>query len=330
MKASLRQNSSEVTQFVPRMSVYMRLSLTNHCNLRCLYCNPQECSRIDHAIPLKNVEIIELLRAIDTLAPIRKLRLTGGEPLLRFELIELIAQIREQLPSLELTLTTNGICLAQHAKNLKSAGLDRVNVSLDSTRQDRYRLIAGGDALGKVVKGIQALHHAGFTGTKVNTVLLRTFNGDHLAELVEFASELGCEPRFIELMPIGPGLKLYPHEYLPAADAIEILQKNYPDVHPLGIQGTARRYRLTDGNTVRTIGLITGVSHPFCSTCDRLRLDAFGRLFTCLRLDQGESLTKELREGDQERLRRRIVAIIDAKKPMQESWPDRRMAAIGG
>lgn len=250
--------------------------------------------------------------------------------MLRVELVRLVAQIREQLPNLELSLTTNGIHLAKRAESLKSAGLDRVNVSLDSPRQDRCRLITGGDALFNVVEGVQALQRAGFKGTKLNAVLLRTLNGDHLAEIVEFASELDCEPRFIELMPIGPGLELYSKQHLSAAEALEILKINYPQINPLGVQGTAARYSLTDGKNIRTLGIIAAVSQPFCSTCNRLRLDAFGRLFTCLRQDDGEPLANELREGDHERLSRRIAAIIEGKKPMRQSWPDRRMAAIGG
>jgi len=324
------QNSRETPETSGQRSVYIRLSLTDNCNLRCLYCNPQGCKIKEHALPLNNSEIIELLQIIDALIPIRKLRLTGGEPLLRVELIRLIARLRENLPNIELTLTTNGINLSQHAKSLKSAGLDRVNVSLDSPRRDRYRLITGADALCQVVEGIQALNSAGFAGTKINTVLLRTYNGDHLAELVELASSLGCEPRFIELMPIGPGQGLYSNEHLSAAEALEILKKNYPSVHPIGVQGTAMRYSLTNGKIIRNLGIIAAVSRPFCSTCDRLRLDSFGMLFTCLRQDNGESLAKELREGNREGLRHRIAAIIEAKKPMRQSWPDRRMAIIGG
>jgi cyclic pyranopterin phosphate synthase len=311
-------------------SAYLRLSVTDRCNLRCLYCRRDgDGPTVPRDDTLRYEETLDLVDALHDAIPLRKIRITGGEPLVRAELPTLVAGLRARLPHAELCLTTNGTLLARHARALRAAGLDRINVSFDSTDPTRFADLTQGGSLAHVLAGVRAARDAGFAGTKVNAVLLRSINGARLAQLVRAADDHDCELRFIELMPVGDGAQLFDREYLSADDALARLNRTFEHVADGGMNGTARRHRFRDGDHEITVGFITSVSHPFCRTCDRLRLDCRGRLFTCLRCSEGTDLMTPLRRGDRGELERRIRVQLPAKTPA-EGWPGHHMVAIGG
>lgn len=254
---------------------YLRLSVTERCQLRCAYCMPAgACGGRDDAALCSRDELTELAAACAALG-VRKIRLTGGEPLLRADLLPLIEGLRA-LPGLEeLTLSTNGQRLAELAAPLRAAGLDRLNVSLDSLRPARYRALTGGGELDRVFAGIAAAEAAGFRDLRLNAVLLKGVNDDELAELAGLARTHPWSVRFIELMPIGPGAAM-PEAFLPA-DAV---LRELPELVPLEGQGVARLY--TAPGWAGTVGLIAPMSACFCAACSRIRITADGRLKPCL------------------------------------------------
>jgi cyclic pyranopterin phosphate synthase len=312
-----------------RASYYLRLSVTDACNLRCSYCRPQSFGRgAAHRVrALADDQLVELVAAIDAVAPLRKVRLTGGEPLLRPRLPELVSALRAALPRAELALTTNGTLLARLARPLREAGLGALNVSLDTVDDERFRALAGGRSIAPIVEGLRAARAAGFERVKLNAVLLRSANGDGLVALVRLAAELGCdEIRFIELMPLGPAARIYAAEHLPAAAALARLRGELAYLGAAGRSGTALRHRFEiDGRSI-VVGLIAPVSSPFCDGCDRLRLDAGGRLHACLRHSDGAPLAGLGREA----LRAAALRVLGCKVAPGLEWPERAMVAIGG
>ena len=281
---------------------YLRLSVTDLCNLRCTYCMPPEgvCKRA-HSEICSLEELAELAAACVALG-VKKIRLTGGEPLLRAELLPLIERLRA-LPGLEeLALTTNGQRLAELAAPLRAAGLDRLNVSLDTLRPARYRALTRGGELDRVFAGIAAAEAAGFRDLRLNAVLLKGVNDDELAELAGLARTRPWSVRFIELMPIGPGAAL---DFLPAEAVLEAV----PELRELqNAKGNLQNEATEDGGTepstllrsaqddrprgvarlftasgwAGTVGLIAPMSACFCAACSRIRITADGRLKPCL------------------------------------------------
>ncbi|MBN2498749.1 MAG: radical SAM protein [Deltaproteobacteria bacterium] len=313
------------------MSVYLRLSIEDACNLRCTYCRPEHEVRLSEPAPVLAAGELEVLaRAIDAVEPVYKLRLTGGEPLLRPDAVELTARLREALPDAELCLTTNGTLLAPLARPLAGAGLARINVSLDSADAKRYAALTRGGDLGATLAGIEAARSAGLERIKLNTVLLEHGNGDALADLLRLAARLDCEIRFIELMPIGVAAGLHREEFLSCDRAFERLASRFEPLGPLPPSSTARRSAFdVEGRRVE-VGFISSVSAPFCDRCDRLRLDCRGRLYACLRRWDGLDLAGPMRAGGRDALPERIRRVLAAKCPPESDWPGRQMSAIGG
>ena len=310
--------------------VYLRLSVTDRCNLRCAYCMPKG-SRPQRGGLLNGQELLALVKGIHATAPLGKVRITGGEPLLFGGLPRLVGDLRRLLPEATLGLTTNGTHLERMAWGLRRVGLDAINVSLDSCHSSTLARLTGGGDLAAVERGLRTARAAGFEGIKLNTVLLRQGNGDQLVEMVRLAHRHGSEIRFIELMPLGPGAAIYRREHLLADEALERLCQTFELVESLGQGGAARRYRLRDDRGCEVVvGLISPVSRPFCGGCDRVRLDARGMLHGCLRQQHGEDLRGPLLRGDHQELQRRVRDVLQSKQPPRHSWPRRSMAAIGG
>ncbi len=334
---SIEQNSNSRAE----RPIYLRLSVTERCNYRCVYCRPSSSSgRI--APGLSDDEILTLVRSIARVAPLEKLRLTGGEPLARSGLADLIGRLRRALPQTRLGLTTNGSMLGQYAAALRDAGLDALNISIDALDPEIFRRITRGGDVGRVLQGLQAARRAKFDRMKLNTVLMRTVNDHQLSPLILLAHQLGCEIRFIELMPIGVAAARFQREYLSAQGALELLQTAGFEIHgPLpesavataadpALAGLARRYLLRRAGLEVAVGFITPVSHPFCSGCNRLRLDSHGRLLPCLRHDEGTDLATPLRAGQVQRLDHLVRAAIEAKDPSPRVWRRSDMVAVGG
>ncbi len=307
---------------------YLRISVTDRCNLRCRYCMPengiQKCS---HRDILSLEEVLEIASAAVALG-IRKIRLTGGEPLVRRGLLSLCSAL-SALPGLDtLCLTTNGQLLPQMAAELHTAGVRRVNISLDSLNPDTYRYITRGGDLAAAMAGIYAALDAGFDAVKLNVVLLGGINDDEISVLAGLSQALPLSLRFIELMPIGSAADLADTAYLPCSRVLAAL----PQLEPLPQQdGVAALYRLP--GAVGTVGLISPLSNCFCPGCDRIRLTADGCIKPCLHSQEELSL----RGLHGAALRSRLAEAIAAKPlghqicfPASRSQASRDMYQIGG
>jgi len=274
----------------------LRLSVTDRCNLRCRYCMPEdEYVWLPRASILTFEELDRLVRVFSRLG-VRKVRLTGGEPLLRHDLPALVRLIA-RIPQIEdLALTTNGLLLAKQAAALRAAGLQRVTVSLDTLRPERMLAFAKSARHGEVLDGIRAARAAGFEQVKLNSVVIRGFNDDELGELLEFGRTQGAELRFIEYMDVGGATHWSMDQVVSQRDILAALARRYGPIAPIAGNGRApaERFRLPDGTT---FGIIASVTAPFCRTCDRSRVTADGTWFLCLYAGQGVDLRAPLRGG---------------------------------
>jgi len=274
----------------------LRLSVTDRCNLRCRYCMPEdEYVWLPRASILTFEELDRLVRVFSRLG-VRKVRLTGGEPLLRHDLPALVRLIA-RIPQIEdLALTTNGLLLAKQAAALRAAGLQRVTVSLDTLRPERMLAFAKSARHDEVLDGIRAARAAGFEQVKLNSVVIRGFNDDELAELLEFGRTQGAEVRFIEYMDVGGATHWSMDQVVSQRDMLAALTRSYGPIAPIAGNGRApaERFRLPDGTT---FGIIASVTAPFCRTCDRSRVTADGTWFLCLYAGQGVDLRAPLRGG---------------------------------
>ncbi len=316
---------------------YLRVSVTDRCNLRCVYCMPPGgVKSTPHEQVLRLEEIETIIRAA-TLVGIKKIRLTGGEPLVRKGLEGLVRRISE-IPGIDdITLTTNALLLAPRAAALKEAGIGRVNISLDTLRPDRYREITRGGNLAVAWEGIQAALDAGLHPVKLNTVMMRGVNEDELAALARLTLNRPLHVRFIELMPIGSSNTWAAGRYIPADEAMKQIGARLgpllPAKKPSG-GGPAKYYRLKDAEG--TVGFITSMSDHFCQSCNRLRLTSQGGLRPCLYDSREIDLKTPLREGAGLREIADLIMDVIALKPdrhhMSEGWRDRRrvMSQIGG
>ena len=255
---------------------YLRLSVTDLCNYRCLYCMGEDgVQKKSHRDILSIEELAEIGRAA-VACGVRKIRLTGGEPLVRRGILDLCRMLRA-LPELEeLTLTTNGAALPQMAVELKNAGVDRLNISLDTLQPDRFRSITRRGELQEVLEGLAAAEAAGFTRTKINAVLLGGINDDEIADLAALAKDAERSVRFIELMPLGVCAG-WPKERFISAEAV---LRALPQLELLGSDGVAEVYQMP--GWAGTVGLIRPMSRCFCPSCSRIRVTADGKLKPCL------------------------------------------------
>lgn len=313
----------------------MRLSITHRCDLRCGYCQPEAVSRrpADRRPPTAD-EILRMVALLASQAPLRKVRITGGEPLLLPRLPLLVRDLRRLLPHATLALTTNGMRLRDQAAELRKLGLDRVNISLDAAEEAAFLKVAGRPGLDRVLAGIRAARRAGFKGTKLNTVMLRGLNGDQLVKICRLAAAQRVEARFIELMPLGAGGAMHSEQFLGSEEALALLTDDLRYVQHLGKEGAADRHLLRVGDQDVTVGFISPMSDPFCDTCDRVRLDPAGRLLGCLRSEGGIDLLGAVREasgpGGLGLAGRQVKKLLEGKCQAAGAWPRRSMASIGG
>jgi cyclic pyranopterin phosphate synthase len=274
----------------------LRISVTDRCNLRCAYCMPEEhYTWLPRSDILEFEEIASLVDAfID--AGVDRVRLTGGEPLLRHDLTTLVRLLAAKPALRDLALTSNGILLTEHAAALRAAGLQRLTVSLDTLRADRFRALTRREALPQVIEGIRAAHAAGFRSLKIDTVAMRGVNDDELAELIEFARPYGAEVRFIEYMDVGGATHWSPDKVYPRTAMLADLARRYGPIEALREESSAPadRFRLPDGTV---FGIISSTTTPFCRACDRARLTADGMWYLCLYARVGTDLRQLLRRG---------------------------------
>ncbi len=315
---------------------YLRISVTDQCNFRCTYCMPEEgISCMANEERLTFDEILKICRSGAALG-IQKIKITGGEPLVRKDLAVLIKQIKE-IPGIdEVTLTTNGFLLADKIEDLVNAGVDRINVSLDTLRHDRFKEITRIDGLDKVLAGIHKAMTYPLKSLKINCLVAKHFNEDEICDLARLAKSGKVSVRFIELMPIGMGPKLEPM----SKEEIKLkLEQSFGPLKPYGGKmgnGPAKYYEI-EGFKGK-IGFISAVSECFCEECNRIRLTADGFLKLCLHSKDGVDLKRLLRVGITEEKLTQVIKDATEGKPVQHHFndlqpdniEDKIMAQIGG
>ena len=267
---------------------YLRVSITDRCNLRCTYCRPKEgISLKGHDDILRYEEIIRIVSQTVKMGMI-KVRLTGGEPLVRRGFVEFARDLKKIKGLQDISLTTNGILLDQYAEDIFKAGITRINISLDSLNKDKYFQITRGGYLDDVFRGIAAAEKAGFSPIKINTVVIKGFNDDEVLDFAQLALKKPFQIRFIEIMPISEVNANQPKDFLPTNLLFDKIRKHFK-LEPLAgkknkSDGPAKIYKVKGG--LGEIGFINPVSDHFCSTCNRLRLTADGKLRACLLKDE--------------------------------------------
>jgi cyclic pyranopterin phosphate synthase len=291
----------------------LRLSVTDRCNLRCQYCMPEA----DYVwLPREDMlHFEEISRLVDVFLSlgVDRLRLTGGEPLLRRDLPSLVRMLAAKPALRDLAMTTNGVLLAGQIGALKAAGLQRVTVSLDTLRQDRFVALARVDELARVKEGIEAARSA-FSTLKLDAVIIRGINDDELSELIEYGRTVDAEVRFIEYMDVGGATQWSPERVVSRIEMLGELAQRYGSIAPLVEEGSsapADRFVLPDGTT---FGIISSTTEPFCHSCDRSRLTADGMWYLCLYAPRGVDLRAAVRRGaSDDELRATIAAAWQAR-----------------
>ena len=274
----------------------LRISVTDRCNLRCQYCMPER----DYVwLPRRDIldfEEVGRLVGVFTDLGVERLRLTGGEPLVRRDLPRLVSILASKSQVRDLALTTNGVLLDQQAETLRAAGLHRVTVSLDTLRRDRFRDLTRFDELERVLSGIAAASRLGFSALKIDTVVIRGVNDDELVPLLEFGRHVGAEVRFIEYMDVGGATRWSRDKVVSRQELLDRLERHYGLIDPILEESSAPadRFRIPDG---AVFGIISSTTAPFCSSCDRSRLTADGLWYQCLYGARGIDLRGPLRAG---------------------------------
>lgn len=315
---------------------YLRISLTDHCNLRCLYCMPEQMVFRPSAELMQDEEILTLVNLFVSLG-FDKIRLTGGEPTIRTQVVQLVQQIAHTPGVKTLTMTTNGVLLKKLALPLAEAGLQRVNISLDTLNPDKFQTLTRWGTLQNVWDGIQAAEEAGLTPIKINAVVVRGYNEPDMAELARLTLDHAWQIRFIEMMPFGGNNGFQSSQLVTASEMHALLEHIIGPLEAKNggeLDGEARIYRIHDAPG--DIGFISSVSTPFCHSCTRARLTADGRLRLCL-LREGEvDLLSPLRAGKSTAALRQLVVDGLWQKPWGHALAEgvvplnREMSEIGG
>lgn len=317
----------------------LRVSLTDRCNFRCFYCLPHGEPPIAPKEQMLSYEEIEYVCDIFVSLGIEKIRLTGGEPMLRRDIETIIRKLTKLKPALhDLALTTNGYFLPERAQGLKDAGLDRITISLDSLKRDTFKRMTGVDVLDKVLAGIAAAKEAGLEPIKINAVIVRGHNEDEVADFAAFAREYDVKMRFIEFMPLDSGHEWDRKDVVSGKEIRDRISERFPLVKADVARGseTSARFRFADG-APGEIGIIAPVTEPFCGACSRIRLTSDGQIRTCLFSTVEHSLRDVVRSGaSREEIIEYIHSVILKKEPrhfINDAGfvaPSRTMSFIGG
>jgi len=315
---------------------YLRISLTDHCNLRCVYCMPEDQTFLPRQELMQDDEIVRLV-AIFARLGFDKIRLTGGEPTVRAGVVELVRKIAATPGIGSISMTTNGVLLAKLAGPLAQAGLQRVNVSLDTLDPDRFQRITRWGSLDDVWSGIEAAEAAGLGPMKLNAVVVRGYNESDVPDLAGLTRDKAWQVRFIEMMPFAGVTELQTSQVVTHAEILRLIEAGLGPVEPVNdgrLDGEARLYRLPGAPGI--IGLIASVTQPFCATCNRVRLTADGRLRLCLLRENEVDLLAPLRAGASDEALAKLITDAIWVKPWghglaQDVIPlNRVMNEIGG
>ncbi len=274
----------------------LRISVTDRCNLRCRYCMPEESYEWLPRDDLLTFEETARIAGVFASLGVDRVRLTGGEPLLRTKLPSLVSLLSADPRIRDLAITTNGVLLAEQAAALRAAGMHRVTVSLDTLRADRFEALTRRDLHKRVLLGIASLAPSGFAGTKLDSVVIRGRNEDELGDLIDFGRQVSAEVRFIEYMDVGGATHWSANQVVSRDEILARVGERFGAIEPVAEQSSAPadRYRLADGTV---FGIIASTTAPFCSTCDRSRLTADGLWYLCLYAPRGVDLRGPLRAG---------------------------------
>lgn len=311
--------SSQLIDRFGRKVTYLRISITDRCDFRCVYCMSEEMTFLPRAQILTLEEIFTLAKAFSELGVI-KIRITGGEPLIRKGAVDLIRNIGQLQTVHELVLTTNGSRLVQTAGQLRDAGINRLNISLDTLDAEKFRQLTRNGDLAVVLQGIQAAKQAGFERLKINAVILKNRNHDEVSELVQFALDQEIDISFIEEMPLGLVVHHDRAEAYYSSDRIKAdLAKRFSLMPVVENSGGPAKYFRVDGSNSR-VGFISPHSHNFCSSCNRVRLTAEGRLLLCLGNEHSVDLKRVLRAnpGNMDKLKQAIIEAMLIKPEKHE------------
>jgi cyclic pyranopterin phosphate synthase len=300
-----------------RVIDYLRVSITDLCNLRCVYCRPPEgVELISHDEILRYEEILTVVRVAAEMG-VRKIRITGGEPLVRRGVLEFLSRLHEMDAIEDIGLTTNGILLPSMAQGLRSAGLTRLNISLDSLRREMFKSITGGDNLDEVLAGIESALRVGFHPVKINVVLLQGINEEDVPSFARLTLNKPVDVRFIERMPFGTESLPQSPDSFSAHKALEIIQKEFGELLPLernSLDGPATMFKLAGAKG--RVGIIDPITGHFCGTCNRLRLTARGTLRPCLLGNHEIDIKTPLREGASDQELAEIIRAAVLAKPI--------------
>ncbi|HUL44214.1 MAG TPA: GTP 3',8-cyclase MoaA [Bacteroidota bacterium] len=329
--------SSHLTDLFGRTIVNLRISVTDRCNFRCRYCMPEEGMTWLNKRELLSYEEITRLAGIFSDLGVTRLRLTGGEPLMRNDVATLVEMLTG-IPGIDdIAMTTNGFFLAEHAMALKRAGLSRITVSLDSLDPVKFAAMVRRDYFGKVMGGIRAAEEAGLAPVKINMVVIRGMNDNEIEQFAEMARTNSRIVRFIEFMPIGANDGWSMEKIVPSHEIIERINRMGHPLVPIEYHGKqpADRYKFDDGKG--EVGFISSVTEPFCSSCDRVRITSDGKLRTCLFSLHETNLKSLLRSGaTDDRIKELLIAAVREKEEGHLInrpgfvRPDRTMSQIGG
>ncbi len=315
---------------------YLRISVTDRCNLRCIYCTPPTGEKkLSHRKILRYEEILRITRIAVKLG-ITKLRITGGEPFVRRDIHYLIKMLASIEGLKDLSLTTNGVLLSENLEKLRHWGIKRINVSLDSLDRDKYQKITGLDYLDRVWRGIENARDMGFRPIKLNVVAMKGINDDEFLDFGRLAIEQPFHVRFIEFMPIGSGGNNL--KFIPCSEIKKILTDKYGPLLPVRVEkggGPSRRFRFREGKG--EIGFISAISRPFCRQCNRLRITANGKILPCLLSGDELDIKGLLRTGClDEEITGLLIKAVNQKpeghtlRPESENRVLRKMCSIGG
>jgi len=312
----MKQLPTQLVDRFGRQVTYVRMSITDRCDFRCVYCMDEEMTFMPRERLLTLEEIVFLMRAFCELG-VEKIRITGGEPLIRRNvdwLFDQIGQLKQETSLNELTLTTNGSQLPKHAEALVAAGVDRINISLDSLKADKFKALTRTGELDQVLAGIDAAKQAGFKRIKLNAVIMKGRNEDEIIDLAQFAIDNGMDISYIEEMPLGHVDHERGESYCSSDEVLQTLESHFELQPSLAKTGGPSRYYQVTGSDSR-IGFISPHSHNFCSTCNRVRVTTEGRLLLCLGQEHSMDLRDIIRRhpGNLDKLKHAIVNSMDIK-----------------
>lgn len=308
---------------------YLRISLTDRCNLRCIYCMPQRgIEKVSHEDILILEEVYEITEAFVDLG-INKIRFTGGEPLTRKGIVNLIEKVSKLSGVKDLAMTTNGILLEKFSASLKEAGLNRVNISLDTLKEEKYAYITRGGKLEEILKGIEEARKVGLTPIKINTVLIGGFNDDEIIDFVKLTEKEEIDVRFIELMPVGEAAPWAKEKFVSNSMVLDKVKELVP-VEREDNSSPAVYYKLPNGKG--RVGLINPITCKFCENCNRIRLTSQGKLKLCLHSNKEIDIKEALRNGEdiKKLITKSILKKEESHKLEEGKYINRNMNQIGG